>query len=249
MDRVLMQYLVISDIHANLEALEAAIAAAPPCDHVLVLGDLVGYGADPNAVVDRIRAFPAATIIRGNHDKVAAGLEDATGFNHLARHAVEWTRTTLTDGNRDWIAALPTGPIAIDALAEICHGTPFDEDVYLFDDMEARRAFRAMQRPLCLFGHTHVPTVFRCGDELEYVGPPRGARFDLTVDSGSQYLVNCGAVGQPRDGDPRAAFGVLDTEAATVRVLRVPYDLSSAQSKIIAAGLPEVLAQRLGTGR
>jgi diadenosine tetraphosphatase ApaH/serine/threonine PP2A family protein phosphatase len=244
-----MQYLIISDIHANLEALEAAVAAAPPCDHVLVLGDLVGYGADPNAVVDRIRAFPAATVIRGNHDKVAAGLEDATGFNHLARHAVEWTRTTLTAANREWIAALPPGPVLVDNIAEICHGTPYDEDVYLFDDMEARRAFRAMRRPICLFGHTHVPTVFRVNDNMEAIGPPRGPKFRLAVDVSAHYLVNCGAVGQPRDGDPRAAFGVLDTDQHTVTVMRVPYDVGGAQAKIIAAGLPEVLAQRLAMGR
>jgi diadenosine tetraphosphatase ApaH/serine/threonine PP2A family protein phosphatase len=244
-----MQYLIISDIHANLEALEATVAAAPPCDHVLVLGDLVGYGADPNAVVDRIRALPSITVIRGNHDKVAAGLEVATGFNHLARHAVEWTRSTLTASNRDWIARLPAGPIAIDSLVEICHGTPFDEDVYLFDDMEARRAFRVMKQPLCLFGHTHVPTVFRCNDKLVGIGPPRGPRFGLPIEAGSQYLVNCGAVGQPRDGDWRAAFGVLDTTTRMITVLRVPYDVATAQTKIIAAGLPEVLAQRLGMGR
>ena len=244
-----MLYLVISDVHANLEALEATVAAAPQCDHVLVLGDLVGYGADPNAVVDRIRAFPAATIIRGNHDKVAAGIEGAAGFNHLARHAVEWTRSTLTRANRDWVAALPSGPIVIDSTIEICHGTPFDEDVYLFDDMEARRAFRVMSRPLCLFGHTHVPAIFRCEDELEAIGPPRGARFCLPLESGAQYIVNCGAVGQPRDGDPRAAYGIVDTEAGTLTVLRVAYDIATAQTKIINAGLPEVLAQRLAMGR
>jgi diadenosine tetraphosphatase ApaH/serine/threonine PP2A family protein phosphatase len=244
-----MQYLVLSDVHANLEALDAALAAAPSCEHVLVLGDLVGYGADPNAVVDRVRAFASATVIRGNHDKVAAGLEPATGFNHLARHAVEWTRTTLTSGNRDWIAALPSGPTIIDDLAEICHGTPYDEDVYLFDDIDARQAFRAMRRPVCLFGHTHVPTIFRCDDDLQYLGPPRGARFEIAVENGARYLVNCGAVGQPRDGDARAAFGVLDTDARTVAVVRVPYDVAAAQAKIVAAGLPDVLAQRLSTGR
>jgi diadenosine tetraphosphatase ApaH/serine/threonine PP2A family protein phosphatase len=244
-----MLYLVLSDLHANLEALDAALAGAPACEHVLVLGDLVGYGADPNAVVDRVRGFASATVIRGNHDKVAAGLEPATHFNHLARHAVEWTRATLTDDNREWIASLPSGPTIIDDVAEICHGTPFDEDVYLFDDIDARQAFRAMRRPLCLFGHTHVPTIFRCNDDLKYVGPPRGARYEISVDSGARYLVNCGAVGQPRDGDARAAFGVLDTAARTMAVLRVAYDVAAAQAKIVAAGLPDVLAQRLATGR
>jgi len=244
-----MQYLVVSDIHANLEAFEAVLAAAPACDHVLVLGDLVGYGADPNAVVDRVRAFAAATVIRGNHDKVAAGLEPAAGFNHLARRAVEWTQAALTPANRDWIAALPPGPVLVDELIEMCHGSPFDEDVYLFDDMDARQAFRASRRPLCLFGHTHVPTVFMDGEALKFVGPPHGPRYDVTMADGARYVVNCGAVGQPRDGDPRAAYGLVDTAARTISVLRVRYDVGAAQAKILAAGLPEVLAQRLGTGR
>jgi diadenosine tetraphosphatase ApaH/serine/threonine PP2A family protein phosphatase len=162
---------------------------------------------------------------------------------------VEWTRATLTASNRDWIARLPAGPIAIDSVAEICHGTPFDEDVYLFDDMDARQAFRTMRHPLCLFGHTHVPAIFRLNNALEHVGPGRGAKFTLRYIDGAQYLVNCGAVGQPRDGDPRAGLGLIDTNAGTITVLRVTYDLAAAQAKIIAAGLPDVLAQRLATGR
>jgi diadenosine tetraphosphatase ApaH/serine/threonine PP2A family protein phosphatase len=244
-----MQYLVISDVHANLEALEATLAAVPNPDHVLVLGDLVGYGADPNAVVDRIRAMPAVTVIRGNHDKVAAGLEQPVGFNHLARHAVEWTRTTLTPSNRAFIASLPTGPVVVDEAIEICHGAPFDEDVYLFDDMEARQAFRTMRRPVCLFGHTHVPTVFRCDDTMKHVTPNRDGRYSLTFNDGAQYLVNVGAVGQPRDGDPRAAFGTVDTVERRLTLSRIAYDVAGAQAKIVAAGLPDVLAQRLATGR
>ena len=152
-----MNYLVISDIHANLEALEATLQAAGSYDRVLVLGDLVGYGADPNAVIDRVRALPTAEIIRGNHDKVGAGVEGIEGFNHLARQAIEWTAAALTAENRAWLAALPQGPVVIDDLTEVCHGTPFDEDVYVFDDMDALRSLHAAQRPLCLFGHTHVP--------------------------------------------------------------------------------------------
>jgi diadenosine tetraphosphatase ApaH/serine/threonine PP2A family protein phosphatase len=245
-----MRYLILSDIHANLEALDASIAAAgDDHDAVLLLGDLVGYGADPNAVIDRVRAMPAVTIVRGNHDKVGAGLENVDSFNHLARQAIAWTATMLTQENREWLAALPEGPTAIDSLVEICHGAPFDEDVYIFDDLDARRAIRATQRPLCLFGHTHVPAVFRFQTDLQSIGPPRGPRFRLTLNEDAKYLVNCGAVGQPRDGDPRAAFGVLETETRTLMVMRVPYDVSSAQAKIITAGLPEVLAQRLAIGR
>jgi diadenosine tetraphosphatase ApaH/serine/threonine PP2A family protein phosphatase len=249
MDRLLMQYLVLSDIHANLEALEAALASASDYDAVLVLGDLVGYGADPNAVVDRVRGLPSVTVIRGNHDKVGSGLEGVASFNHLARHAIEWTASELTTDNREWLARLRQGPLFVDEVVEICHGSPFDEDVYIFDDLDARRALRSTKRPLCLFGHTHVPAAFRYDGELTSVGPPRGARFDVTLEDDVRYLVNCGAVGQPRDGDPRAAFGVLDTLTRKLTVMRVSYDVATAQEKIIAAGLPEVLAQRLAIGR
>jgi diadenosine tetraphosphatase ApaH/serine/threonine PP2A family protein phosphatase len=244
-----MKYLVLSDVHANLEALEATLAKASPHDGVLVLGDLVGYGADPNAVIERIRELPAATIIRGNHDKVGAGIENVEAFNHLAKHAITWTAAALTPGNRRWLAQLPAGPAKIDAWVEICHGAPFDEDVYIFDDLDARRALLMTDRTLCLFGHTHVPAVYKFDTDFHAVGPPRGETFRLLLNDAAKYLVNCGAVGQPRDGDPRAAFGMLDTTTQTLTVIRVKYDVAAAQAKIIAAGLPEVLAQRLAIGR
>ena len=246
-----MRYLVISDIHANLEALDATLAAADGAyDRALVLGDLVGYGADPNGVIDRVRSLPGATLIRGNHDKVGSGIEDVEGFNHLARFAIEWTANTLTRENRAWLAALPQGLAIVDEGVEICHGTPFDEDVYVFDDLDALRAIRAARRPLCLFGHTHVPALFRLGAdaELAMVAPPRVPPFTLALDD-SRYLINVGAVGQPRDGDPRAAYGLYDTETRTIAMMRAVYDVGSAQSKIIAAGLPEMLAHRLAVGR
>ena len=124
-----MRYLVLSDIHANLEALEATLAAAGAYDSTLVLGDLVGYGADPNAVIECVRGLQPAVVIRGNHDKVAAGLEGVEGFNQIAREAIEWTSDALTAENRAWLAALPQGPIVIDDTVEICHGSPFDEDM------------------------------------------------------------------------------------------------------------------------
>jgi diadenosine tetraphosphatase ApaH/serine/threonine PP2A family protein phosphatase len=244
-----MRYLIVSDIHANLEALEAVLASAGQWDHVLMLGDLLGYGADPNAVVERIRDLAPATFIRGNHDKVGAGLASVEGFNHLARQAIQWTAAALTPENRTWVAELPEGPLTIDDSTEICHGAPFDEDVYIFDDLDARRAFRAMQRPLCLFGHTHVPAVFAFDGDLQLIGPPHGPSSILALQPGTKYLVNVGAVGQPRDGDPRAAYGMLDTDANTVAVLRTEYDVAAAQAKILAAGLPDVLAHRLAIGR
>jgi diadenosine tetraphosphatase ApaH/serine/threonine PP2A family protein phosphatase len=244
-----MKYLILSDVHANLEALEAVLGACGEYDHALVLGDLVGYGANPDEVIERIRALRSKTLIRGNHDKVATGLESVESFNHLARYAIQWTAGKLTPDNREWLAALPAGPAQIDKLVEICHGSPFDEDVYIFDDLDGRRAFNSMTRPLCLFGHTHVPAAFRFDGDMEPIGPPRGERFQLPLDKGVRYLINCGAVGQPRDGDPRAAFGVLDVDARMLTVVRVRYNVAAAQAKIIEAGLPEVLAQRLAIGR
>jgi diadenosine tetraphosphatase ApaH/serine/threonine PP2A family protein phosphatase len=244
-----MRYLILSDIHANLEALEAALAHTDKYDATLVLGDLVGYGADPNAVIDRVRGLREVTLVRGNHDKVGAGLENVESFNHLARQAIAWTAATLTRPNREWLAALQQGPVPIDGLVEICHGSPFDEDVYIFDDLDARRAIRSTRRPLCLFGHTHVPAVFRFEADLEALGPPRGATYNVVMDEDAKYLVNCGAVGQPRDGDPRASFGILESASRTLSIVRVAYDVGAAQAKIIAAGLPEVLAQRLAVGR
>ncbi len=247
-----MRYLILSDIHANLEALDGVLAASAgaQCDRVLLLGDLVGYGADPNAVIDRVRSIPDIVVIRGNHDKVAAGVESMEGFNHMARLAIAWTTAALTSDNLAYLAALAEGPIDIDEHVEICHGTPFDEDVYVFDDLDALRSIRTSRRALCLYGHTHVPAAFQLqGDELQLIGPPRGERFRLSLDEDGRYLVNCGSVGQPRDGDPRAAYGILDTDARTLTVFRADYDVATAQAKILAAGLPDILAQRLGMGR
>ena len=247
-----MRYIVLSDMHANIEALDAVLAdsAGVNGDRTLVLGDLVGYGADPNAVVDRVRAMPRAVVIRGNHDKVAAGLEPSDTFNHHARAAIEWTSRALTTESRVYLTDLAAGPVAIDDLVEICHGTPFDEDVYVFQEAEALRSLRAAARPLCLYGHTHVAAAYRLVDGAVRLSEPRREQqFEVTVSGEDRWLVNCGSVGQPRDGDWRAAYGVVDTDAQTVAVRRVEYDVATTQAKIVAAGLPEVLAHRLGVGR
>jgi len=247
-----MRYLVLTDIHANLEALDACLADARSrrYDRTLVLGDLVGYGADPNAVVERIRSLKPAAIVRGNHDKVACGLEEAEGFNAVAKSAAKWTLDVLLPEYRRWLAALPEGPIEIDDLVEICHGSPFDEDAYIFDELDAVRALKTSTRPLCLFGHTHYPVTFELSAEtFDSVGPATEGAAELPLRVGSKYLVNPGSVGQPRDGDPRAAYAIVDTERRCVELLRLPYPVEEAQSKVISAGLPEVLAQRLAVGR
>jgi diadenosine tetraphosphatase ApaH/serine/threonine PP2A family protein phosphatase len=247
-----MRYLVLTDIHANLEALDACLADARgrACDATLVLGDLVGYGADPNAVVERVQALKPVAIVRGNHDKVACGLEQAEGFNAVAKSAARWTLDALTPEYRTWLAELPHGPILVDDVVEICHGSPFDEDAYIFDELDAVRALKVSTRPLCLFGHTHYPVTFELSaDHFDSAGPAAAAEMRLVLRNGSKYLVNPGAVGQPRDGDPRAAYAIADTKAKCVELYRLPYPVEAAQTKIIEAGLPEVLAQRLGVGR
>ena len=145
-----MRYLVLTDIHANLEALDAVLADARVRGYAktLVLGDLVGYGADPNAVVERVRALAPAAIVRGNHDKVACGLEQADGFNTVAKSAARWTLDVLTPEYRQWLAALPEGPIDVDDTVQICHGSPFDEDAYIFDELDAVHALKASVRAI-----------------------------------------------------------------------------------------------------
>ena len=247
-----MRYLILSDIHSNLDALDAVLAAAPPdtWDRVIVLGDLVGYGADPNAVVDRVRALVPLAVIRGNHDKACCGIEDASNFNHIARIAATWTEDQLTSENRDYLRDLPAGPVSIDERLEICHGSPFDEDHYIFDAEDARRALEAGDRQLCLFGHTHMPVVFRrAGDTFDGFLPEGDADTKLRLEDGVRYVVNPGSVGQPRDGDPRAAFAIYDTDGPSLTLRRVPYAVDAAQRRILGAGLPASLANRLAVGR
>jgi diadenosine tetraphosphatase ApaH/serine/threonine PP2A family protein phosphatase len=247
-----MRYLVLTDIHSNLEALDACLrdARARGYDQTLVLGDLVGYGPDPNAVTAAVQTLRPAAIVRGNHDKVACGAESAEGFNPVAKTAAVWTFDALTPAHRTWLASLPQGPRQVDEAIEICHGSPFDEDAYIFDDIDALRALKAAVRPLCLFGHTHYPVTFALsGESLETTGPAAAAESRLTQVDGVRYLLNPGAVGQPRDGDPRAAYAIVDTAAKAIELLRVEYPLATTQAKIVAAGLPDALARRLAAGR
>jgi predicted phosphodiesterase len=247
-----VRYLILSDIHANIDALDSVLAAAPAAewDRLLVLGDLVGYGAEPNGVIDRITALDPLAVIRGNHDKAACGLEDGSSFNNIARIAARWTADALTPANREYVRALPAGPVTIDDRLEICHGSPFDEDHYIFDSEDARRALETARRPVCLFGHTHLPVVFR-RDATVFDGYVPGGPADtpLPLADGTQYLVNPGSVGQPRDGDPRAAFAVYDSDAPSLLLRRVIYPVQRAQRRILDAGLPSSLANRLAIGR
>jgi diadenosine tetraphosphatase ApaH/serine/threonine PP2A family protein phosphatase len=244
-----MRYLVITDIHANLPALDAVLADAKSAgyDEVLMLGDVVGYGADPAAVMDRTLQLSPMTIIRGNHDKVCSGVEPATLFNDVARAAAEWTHRTLNADHLKTLAELEQGPREVTADIEICHGAPFDEDYYLFDEDDAARALQVMTRRICLFGHTHVPALFATGDDP--FGGETEVADEYRLPKSGPALINVGSVGQPRDRDSRAAYGILDLERQTITLKRVPYDIAAAQASIVAAGLPAWLALRLERGQ
>ena len=247
-----MRYLVLTDIHANLEALDTCLADADErrCDATLCLGDLVGYGADPNAVIARVQSLTPLAVVRGNHDKVACGLDQAEGFNAVAKSAARWTLNALTPAHRQWLADLPAGPHVVDDVVEICHGSPYDEDAYIFDELDAVRALKTSTRALCLFGHTHYPVTFELAeDRFDTVGPAAAGEMRMPLRAGSKYLLNPGSVGQPRDGDSRAAYAIVDTTARLVELFRLRYPVAEAQAKILEAGLPEVLAQRLAVGR
>ena len=224
-------------------------------DRLLVLGDLVGYGASPNEVVDRVYELAPDVVIRGNHDKVAAGIEEPEHFIPIAAEAARWTYETLSESNRTRVAELPIGPVQVTEEIEICHGTPYDEDVYVFDHEDAISALASASGRLCFFGHTHIPVVFsttsKTAEQLDVVTPEIGAPDPTVIqlDPNRRYLINPGSVGQPRDGDPRAAYGIYDDGESRVELRRVPYRVDLAQAKIIAAGLPDVLARRLGVGR
>ncbi|MCS7314030.1 MAG: metallophosphoesterase family protein [Bryobacterales bacterium] len=245
-----MRYLVLSDIHSNWEALEAVLRHAGGAhDAIVCLGDLVGYGADPNRVVEWARK-EVSVAIRGNHDKAAVGLLDPAWFNPAAREAAEWTASVLTPENYAYLRRLPRGPLSVGQF-QIMHGHPADEDEYLWDLATPDDVLPFLARPLAFFGHTHIQGGFRLRrgavSGLEDVAEGE-AGFRVALLPGWKYLINPGSVGQPRDGDPRAAYAIFDTEAAEVELRRCVYAVEVAQAKILRAGLPAVLAERLKAG-
>jgi len=247
------RYLVISDIHSNLEALEAVLAASSKqkCDAVIVLGDLVGYGADTNAVVTRISELKPVAVVRGNHDKVAAGLDTAEDFNPMARAAATWTQNALSAETLEYVRGMPMGPILVGDDLEICHGSPADEDWYVVAELDALRSIEEARLPLCLFGHTHVAMSASLDPQrrLAIAAPQGHPELAVELIDESRYLINPGSVGQPRDGDSRAAYAIADLPNKLVTLYRVAYPIETAQKKILEAGLPPMLAYRLGMGR
>lgn len=246
-----MKYLILTDIHGNSDALDAVLEEAldDSIESVLVLGDLVGYGAGPNQVIERLLALVQPTVIvRGNHDKVVATPILDSHFNSVARWAVRWTERELTRENHEFLAQLAQGPIEVAPGLFVCHGSPLDEDQYVISLEDAAGVFLNHPGMLTFFGHTHLPSCFASSQGRLVSLALDGADATIKLDSGTRYLANPGSVGQPRDRDPRAAYFIYESEGAVLHWRRCDYSIESAQRRILEAGLPEVLAHRLAVG-
>jgi diadenosine tetraphosphatase ApaH/serine/threonine PP2A family protein phosphatase len=224
-------------------------AADGEYDEILCCGDVIGYGADPNPVVDWVRAC-VKVVVRGNHDRASAGLEDLEWFNPVARQAALWTQRELTRQNLEYVRLLPKGPISVDSF-QIVHGSPLDEDEYVVGPSDALQALSYVESRLSFFGHTHLQGGFAFHEStLKILGrPDTEGRLDLALHPEFVYMINPGSVGQPRDGDARSAYVIYCPESNAIRYRRVAYDIARAQTKIRRAKLPPVLADRLALGR
>lgn len=242
-----MRYLILSDIHGNLPALQMVLADAGHFDAIWCLGDIVGYGPNPDECVNRLREFPHVCVA-GNHDWGAIGRADPFIFNNEARQALSWTRTELAFENLRYLAELPS-LVQLEGTL-MAHGSPREPIwEYLLDAETARAGFAAADFTLGLVGHTHIPLIF------EWLETTRSVRL-LLPDweaplplEGRRLIINPGSVGQPRDGDPRAAYAILDTEAGTWEARRVAYPVEITQERMRARGLPQRLVDRLELGR
>jgi diadenosine tetraphosphatase ApaH/serine/threonine PP2A family protein phosphatase len=241
-----MRYAILSDIHANLEALEAVLADARglACTDFVCLGDVVGYNANPSECVARIQELQCP-VVKGNHDEQASTAVPREGFNELAEAAIDWTRAHLSADDKAWLADLRlTRQVGDFTIVHATLDTP-GEWGYVFNDLDAIASFTYQHTALCLFGHTHWPTAFVHDDDSVRRIPTE----QIVLGQGKKYFINPGSIGQPRDRDWRAAYCVYDTDRQVVEQRRVEYDLETAQRKIRAAGLPERLADRLAYGR
>lgn len=249
-----MRSLILSDIHSNLTALAAVLAQAEGnYDQVICLGDIVGYGPDPNEVIDRVQALGPVAVVRGNHDKACCGISNAEDFNAAARAAAVWTRKHLRPENLVYLRQLDAGPLAVGEF-QIVHGSVRDEDEYLFMPREAEENLKLTEVPLTFCGHTHFQGGFalRGDGRVDVVRVRTGlgaAAAELELEEGVKYLINPGSIGQPRDGDPRAAYAFYEHEKRLVEYWRVPYDIEATQERMRTAALPVPLITRLAVGR
>ena len=244
-----MKYAIMSDIHANLQALIAVLDQIDMIgvDQTVCLGDVVGYNGNPNECVELVRERQIPTIC-GNHDAVACGASEPWGFNPVALAAAIWTRENLKAVNLDWLRSLPNTRRFEHFLA--VHGSPMDRDTYMFtwEDVVPHLNFlREQNVTVCFFGHTHCPGIFSADSSRSIDTFDDVTRFIL--EEHETFLINPGSVGQPRDGDRRAAFGLFDTDTHEYELVRVPYPIKLAAEKVIEVGLPQFLAERLSLGR
>jgi diadenosine tetraphosphatase ApaH/serine/threonine PP2A family protein phosphatase len=244
-----MRYGLISDIHSNLEASRAVLEALAKdnVDEYLLIGDVIGYGADPKACITLTRSLNPAVQIAGNHEWGVVGLLDLEYFNELAAAAIEWTRERLDKDETDYLRSFKLIHEDKEKGFTLVHGSPAEPGkfYYILNGDDAGFAARHLETALCFVGHSHVPGVFRSdsGDISRVSG------HSIKMDRGKRYIVNVGSIGQPRDGDARASYAIYDDEAKTVEIRRVEYDIETAQRKILEAGLPAKLAYRLSWGR
>ncbi len=240
-----MRYAIFSDLHANLEATEAVLqdARERECTHFVCLGDVVGYNANPHECVEIVRAMDCP-VVQGNHDEQASLAASSRGFNELAERAIDWTRAHLTEADKEWLRDLRMSRQIRDfTIVHATLDTP-KQWGYVFNNLDAAASFTYQHTTVCFFGHTHVPGAFVRDEAVKRI------RVDhLQIESGKKYFINAGSVGQPRDGDWRAAYCIYDLERIIVEQRRLKYDMAAAQKKIIEAGLPRLLAERLQLGR
>lgn len=240
-----MKFAIIADIHGNLDAFQVVLedAKKQQVTHYACLGDVVGYNANPKECLDIVRAMNMPCV-KGNHDEYCSSEEHLEGFNPAAAEAVNWTRTQLSDEDRQWLRDLKYTRMVTNFT--IVHATLDGPQRwgYVFDKLAAAASFTYQNTSVCFFGHTHVPVAFMKDSVV------RGGTYSkFKTEPGKKYFVNVGAVGQPRDNNPKAAYVLYDTVDGTIEIRRLDYDIAAAQKKILAAGLPERLAERLAYGR
>jgi predicted phosphodiesterase len=245
-----VRYLIFTDIHGNLESFIALLKfiQRKKIDYYLFLGDLVGYGASPNEIIQKIQTIKPISLIRGNHDKAVCGLDSIDTFNPIAASAIYWTKQNLKKKNMDYLSRLRKGPIILHHDITLCHGAPFDEDYYIFGEFDAAEAFKYIRTPLCFFGHTHFPYVYTEKENFVEGTFLMGNSNEIKLEKGVKYLINPGSVGQPRDRNPRASCAIYDSDVKRIKFFRLDYDIEEAQKKIREEDLPLALAERLSLG-
>ncbi len=245
-----MRYLIFADIHGNLEAFLAVLkfVQKKKIDHFIFLGDLVGYGASPNEIIQKIQNLKPISLVRGNHDKAVCGLDSIETFNPIAASAILWTKQRILKKNLTYLCRLKKGPFVLHETITVCHGAPFDEDYYIFGEFDAAEAFDHITTPVCFFGHTHFPFVYAEKESVVEGTFMEGEANEVKLEKGARYLINPGSVGQPRDRNPRAACAIYDSATRMIKFYRLEYNIQEAQRKILAERLPPALAERLSLG-